>query len=86
MKDEILSNVVQEYLLSLLVFDDKAIPLIASNVKINLFESFIFRDIATEAISFYNQFKKPVGIHLDDIILKDKDTKLSRYMKKFLTN
>ncbi len=84
MKDEILSNVVQEYLLSLLVFDDKAIPLIASNVKINLFESFIFRDIATEAISFYNQFKKPVGIHLDDIILKDKDTKVKPLYEEVL--
>jgi replicative DNA helicase len=84
-----LSNSLQENILTLLVFDSKSIPLIINSVEISLFESFIFRDIATQAINFYKEFKKPVSEHLPDTLeteLHSKDRGKSELYKEVIKN
>lgn len=76
MKNESLPNSLQENILTLLVTDIKSLPLLVNSVGIELFESFVFRDIATQAVAYYHEFKKPIGAHLVDVlehILKGKD-------------
>lgn len=81
------SSALQENVLSLLVFDKKSIPLILNSVKVDLFESFIFRDIASKAISFYKEFKKPIAEHLPDTlehVLGGKDRSKSELYKEVI--
>ncbi|MCK5235428.1 MAG: hypothetical protein KAR06_00470 [Deltaproteobacteria bacterium] len=86
---EKLSGSLQENLLTLLCFDEKNIPLIMNSVDVGLFESAIYREIASHAITFYQEFKKPVGDHLPDVledILDGKDTKKADLYERVLKN
>ena len=78
------SAALQENLLVLLCFNEQSIPVIANNVDIDLFEGSIFREIASEAIHFYQQFKKPIAEHLPDVfedLLKSKEPKAEIYLE-----
>lgn len=61
-----LNTAIQENVLTLLVYDKKAIATIINNVTVQTFDSSIYQQIATKAINFYKQFKEPIGIHLHD--------------------
>lgn len=76
-----LNQALQENILVLLCYHKKYIPLIINSIPVDLFESSIYRAIATKAIQFYQQFKKPIADHLpdefDSILNPQKETKKS---------
>jgi len=66
----------------MLVFNKEYLPLIASNLSIDIFEGSINREIATHALQFYNKYKKPIAEHLPDEldhILKRGDEKAKHF-------
>ena len=66
MSSDFPSGAHQENLLTLLCFDPVAAPVIRGVIEVELFDSTPFRDIAQKAISFYDQFREPIGDHLAD--------------------
>lgn len=83
------SGAQQENLLTLLCFDPDAAPLIRAVVDVELFESAPFREIASQAINYYDQFKAPIGDHLPDVlehILEGKDKRKARLYDTLLEN
>lgn len=66
-----LSGALQENVLTLLAFDDEAIPTLIAAVEPELFESAIYRDVADKAIAYYRKYKKAPAEHLPDM-LEDK--------------
>jgi hypothetical protein len=82
-----LSNFMQENLLCLLAYDEVSIPLIQSNVKPEMFDSSFYREIATQAINFWNSYHNPIGDHLPDSlehIWQSGDEKKIEIYKKIL--
>ena len=63
-----LSGAEQENILTLMCFDKEALPLLVNSIDIELFESFIFREIATQALNYFKEFKKPISNHLPDTL------------------
>jgi len=61
----------QENLLTLLVYDITALPVLSQNLEIDLLESYLYRNIAQKALSFYEEFKKPIAEHLPDSLSKE---------------
>lgn len=75
---------LQENILTLLCFDSINAPLIVSNVDIDLFESSVYREIATQAINYYRRYGQPVAEHLPDTlekVLSKNDEKSSFYQE-----
>ncbi len=68
MNDERLSGALQENVLILLVFDEHFCQLVRNTVTPALFESAIYRDIASHAIEFLDQFGTPIKEHLPDTL------------------
>lgn len=64
--EEKLSGAVQENVLTLLTFSDEFCKVIRFSITPNLFESAVFRDIATHAIDFIDQFGEAIKDHLPD--------------------
>lgn len=80
---------LQENLLTLLCFDQKSIPLIVNSVTPDLFESEIFRLIASKAINYYETFKEPIKDHLPDEftdILEGLDTRKAKLYSDIFNN
>lgn len=65
MPDQI-SQSLQENIIVLLIFNKEALPLLCNSISPDLFESFIYRNIATKAINFYLEFKAPIADHISD--------------------
>jgi hypothetical protein len=65
---EKLSKSLQENIIVLLVFDEKALPLLCNCLDPNLFESFIYSDIVAKSIQFFQEYKRPVAEHLPDLL------------------
>lgn len=89
MKNDKLSGAIQENLLTLLVFDKKSLPLLTNSLKVELFESSIYRNIAQQAISYYQEFKKPLSEHLPDVLeheLLNKDTGRAELYKEVINS
>lgn len=88
-KDENLSGALQENVLTLLCFDDQFCTLIRATITANLFESVVFRDIATQAIEFVDQFGEAIKEHLPDAlepILTGKDVRKAASYRRVLDN
>lgn len=66
MKDENISGALAENILTLLCFDDKFCSIVRSSITASLFESAVFRDIASHAIDFIDQFGEAIKEHLPD--------------------
>jgi replicative DNA helicase len=66
MQDQKLSGALQENILTLLVFSDEYSSIIRNSITPNLFESAVFRDIASQAIDFIDQFGTSIKEHLPD--------------------
>lgn len=89
MTEERLSGALQENILTLLCFDDNACKLIRSAVTPKLFESAVFREVATHAIDFIDQFGTAIKEHLPDSlehILKGADTRKASSFQRLLDN
>ncbi len=79
----------QENLLTLLCFDVENALLIRAVVDVELFESAPYREIASQAVSYLDQFGEPVGEHLPDLlehILEGKDKRKARLYETLLDN
>lgn len=88
-KQERLSGAMQENVLTLLCFDDARSKLIRHAVQANTFESTVFRDIASQAIGFIDQYGSSIGEHLPDTlehVLKGDDARKATIYKKTLEN
>ena len=71
--------------MTLLCFDDKYCTIVRNSITPNLFESSVFREIATHAIDFIDQFKEAIKDHLPDslehILQGDDKRKASSYSR-----
>lgn len=88
-QDEKLSGALQENVLVLLCFSDSLCKIIRNSVTANLFESSVFRDIATHAIDFIDQFGEAIKDHLPDsleLILQGSDKRKATSYTRVLDN
>lgn len=84
-----LSQSLQENVLTLLCFSQKAVPILANSVEVNLFESSIYREIASQALGYYAEFKKPISDHLPDVfeyLIEGKDKKKGELYAEVISN
>lgn len=63
-----LQQAMQENLLTLLTYDIESLPILIQNLDIDLLDSFLYRNIANKALTFYEEFKKPIALHLPDTL------------------
>jgi hypothetical protein len=79
----------QENILTLLCFDATAAPLIRAVVDVELFESAPFREVASQAVTYLDQFKEPIGEHLPDAlehVLEGNDKRKARIFDALIDN
>lgn len=89
MTDEKISGALQENVLTLLCFDTESAKLIRNVVSIDLFESKIYQDIASAAMSFLDEYDTAIQEHLPDVLeheLKNKDAKRATLFNRTLEN
>lgn len=87
--DQRLTGAMQENVLTLLCFDSDRAKLIRHAVQPNTFESAVYRDIASQAITFVDQFGTAIGEHLPDTlehILAGDDKRKATSYKRALDN
>jgi replicative DNA helicase len=87
--DDKLSGALQENILTLLCFDSEFCKLVRSIVSPNLFESAVYRDIASHAIDFVDQFGEPIAEHLPDsleAVLKGDDKRKAQSYQRLMDN
>ena len=87
--DDKLSGALQENILTLLVFNAEFCKLIRSIISANLFESAVYRDVASHAIDFVDQYGEPIAEHLPDSlenILSGSDKKKAQSYQRLLDN
>lgn len=65
---EQLQGSLSQNLLTLIVYHDKALPLIRNIVDPGLFESDFYKHVATLAYNYYAEFKKAPGDHIADLL------------------
>lgn len=85
--DERLSGAMQENVLTLLCFDSERSKLVRHAVQPNIFESAVYKEIATQAINFLDQYGTSIGEHLPDTlehILQGTDARKARSYKSAL--
>lgn len=88
-KDDKLPAVMQENLLTLLCFDAKRAKMARHALTPNLFEGAVYRDIASQALDFLDQFGEPINEHLPDQldhILSGSDARKASSYKKAIDN
>jgi len=59
---------LQQNILTLAVYDKKAVPLLIANLDTNLFSMSHYREILKASFDYFVEYKEPVGEHLADII------------------
>lgn len=64
---ETITGALQENILILLCFSDE-VKMLSNVVTVDLFESSIYRDVASAALDFYREFQKPIAEHLPDVL------------------
>jgi replicative DNA helicase len=87
--DERMSGALQENVLTLLCFDTDAAKVIRSVVEARMFESRVYQDFASHAITFLDQYGEAIGEHLPDVVedaLKGDDKKKATLYKRTLDN
>jgi replicative DNA helicase len=86
---ENISGMLQENVLTLLCFDDAAAKLIRGSIQSHHFESVYFRDIASVAISFIDNFGVAIKEHLPDELehlLTSDDQRKAKLYKQILSD
>lgn len=89
MDEERISGALQENVLTLLCFSKEFCHIVRNSITPKLFESAVFRDIASHAIDFLDQFKEPIGDHLADSlegVLKGDDQRKAASYSRVLDN
>lgn len=89
MIEEPLSGALQENLLCLLVFSDQYCKLVRGAVTPHLFESAVYKEVASHAITFIDQFGEAAKEHISDSledILKGDDKRKATSYKRLLEN
>lgn len=84
-----LPNHLQENLLILLVFDEEACPILVNSLKPGMFDSEVYKQIASKAIQYYNSYKEPPQKHIADLLqdyLENEDSKISQHYTKILSH
>ena len=84
-----LSGALQENILTLLCFNAEFCKMIRSIISPNLFESSVYRDVASHAIDFVDQYAEPIAEHLPDSlehILSGSDKKKAQSYQRLLDN
>lgn len=64
---EKITGALQENILILLCFSDE-VKMLSNVITTDLFESSIYRDVASAALDFYREFQKPIAEHLPDVL------------------
>lgn len=64
---ETITGALQENILILLCFSDE-VKMLSNVITVDLFESSIYRDVASAALDFYREFQKPITEHLPDVL------------------
>lgn len=67
MAEELITGSLQENLLTLIVFDDQSLPLLATTLEVGMFENDFYKAIVRESFEFFKEFKKAPGEHIADI-------------------
>lgn len=67
MRSDYPETAAQENFLCLLCFDEQSALIIRGYVDVELFESNVYREIASQAVGFLDSYKKPIGQHLPDM-------------------
>ena len=89
MDQEKLSGALQQNVLALLVFSTKHAPIISTMVPVEAFDSRFYRNIATKAVDYYNQFGEAIGEHIADELedeLRNTDKRQAETYEKLLDN
>lgn len=87
MSEDLISGSLQENILILLCFNDHATPLLIHSVDPGLFESDVYKDVAKQAIDYYNQFKCTPKEHIADLLedkLDDENPRRANLYKQIL--
>lgn len=87
--EERLSGALQENVLTALCFDDRVAPMVRACIKVQLFESSLYKEIAGHAIDYLDRFGKPIGDHLADeleTVLKGDDRRKAAAYERELVN
>lgn len=63
-----ITGALQENILTALCFDTEAIPTILAVIDSGMFESAVYRNIADQAIAYYQKYRKAAGDHLPDLL------------------
>lgn len=88
-QEERMSGALQENILCMLCFDDEHCRIIRGAVTPQLFESAVFREVASHAIDFIDQYGEAVKDHLPDhleSILKGEDQRKASTYQRLLEN
>lgn len=88
-ESQYLSGALQENILTLLCFDDASAGIVRNAVVPQLFESKVYREIASHAINFYDQYGEAIKEHLPDhleAILEGDDRRKAEHYSKVLHN
>lgn len=64
MTSDNLPQALEQDVLTILCWSDRYIPLVVNSVSLDLFSE-DYREIAKVAFDFYDNYKKPIGVHLD---------------------
>lgn len=87
---EKITGSLQENLLSLLIFNDRAASIIFGIIEPGLFESDFYKEIVRVAIEYYKQYKQPPKEHIADLLetkIQDRtNPKSGELYTKLLTN
>ena len=65
---EQITGALQENLLTLLIFNDTAAPIILNSVEPGLFESDFYKEIVKVALTYFKEYKKPPKEHIADLL------------------
>jgi hypothetical protein len=63
-----IDGALQENILTLIVYDTEAVPVVLAAVDISLFESSVYRNIADKAVGYFRKYKKAPADHIADLL------------------
>lgn len=67
MNEELLSGSLSDNLLTLIIFDDAALPLLSTSLEAGMFESDFYKAIVRAAFDYYHEFRAAPGEHIADL-------------------
>jgi replicative DNA helicase len=71
MRSTELNGSLQDNILTLLVHNEQYAPLVAMEVKAELFTTKAYRKIAAAAVGYMHTYSKPAGVHIGDLLERE---------------